>query len=178
MDIKEFFELSAGKWFSQRSSHHPAAPQSAGDRSTLQFDLLDKTDPTVIQACQQSKLDPAGVVCGLRITWDGTVANGLTKQAGSLLLVPVADAAPNQGKLLRQKGAEIAIGTYHLGADEALTMVTETMTPAGQRQIEERFWYASPNLRLRTNIMRDASGLSMSSFATEIRMGVTKPPEG
>lgn len=174
MDIKEFFELSAGKWFSQRSSHRPAAPQSAGDRSNLQFDLLENTDPAVLQACQQSQLDPASAICGLRITWDGTVEMGLTKQQGSLLLVPVADAeSPNQGKLLRQKGAETALGQYHLGTDEALTMITET----GQHRIEERFWYASPNLRMRTNIIKDANGLSMSSFATEIRMGVTKPPE-
>jgi hypothetical protein len=174
MDIKEFFELSAGKWFSQRSSHHPAAPQAAGDRSNLQVDLLENTDPAVLQACQQSQLDPNSAICGLQISWDGTVEMGLTKQQGSLLLIPVADTeTPNQGKLLRQKGAETALGQYHLGSDQALVMITQT----SERHIEERLWYASPNLRLRTNVIKDAQGLSMSTFATEIRMGLTKPAE-
>jgi hypothetical protein len=174
MDIKEFFELSAGKWFSQRSSHHPAAPQSAGDRSNLQFDFLDKTDPSIVQACQHSQLNPEAAVCGLRITWDGSSNVGNTKQQGTLLLVPLADAAtPNQGKLLRQNGTNLTIGHYLLGGDEALTLITDV----DQRHVEERLWYASPNLRMRTNIVKDADGLSLSSFATEIRLGVTKPAE-
>ncbi|HEY9702550.1 MAG TPA: phycobiliprotein lyase, partial [Allocoleopsis sp.] len=39
-----------------------------------------------------------------------------------------------------------------------------------------RLWFASPNLRLRTSILKRFGGFSMASFCSEIRLGVTKPP--
>jgi hypothetical protein len=175
MDIMEFFQLSAGKWFSQRTSHHLAFKQSESGKSELKIELLDKQDPAVIQLCQQYEIEPALALGGARVSWDGTMEWDEEKHVGSTILVPVADPEqPGQGKLLREMGyAEKApvAGRYLMGNDEALTLITEYETMYS----EERLWFASPNLRLRTSILKRFGGFSMASFCSEIRMGVTKP---
>uniref|UniRef100_A0A832H4C7 Chromophore lyase CpcS/CpeS n=1 Tax=Oscillatoriales cyanobacterium SpSt-402 TaxID=2282168 RepID=A0A832H4C7_9CYAN len=177
MDIVEFFELSSGKWFSQRTSHHLAFKQSEAGKSELVIEMLDKADPEVIKLCEQYSIDPATALCGARVTWNGTMEWDEEKHAGSTVLVPVADLeTPNEGKLLRETGyAEKApvAGRYVMGGDEALTLITEYETMYS----EERLWFASPNLRLRTSILKRFGGFSMASFCSEIRMGVTKPQE-
>jgi hypothetical protein len=42
---------------------------------------------------------------------------------------------------------------------------------------EERLWFASPNLRLRTSILKRFGGFSMASLSSEIRLGVTQAPK-
>ncbi|NEN97965.1 MAG: phycobiliprotein lyase, partial [Moorea sp. SIO3I7] len=58
---------------------------------------------------------------------------------------------------------------YSIGQDDVLTMITEGKT----LYAEERFWFASPNFRLRTNVLQQGGQLTMASLATEIRLGVT-----
>jgi phycoerythrin-associated linker protein len=63
-------------------------------------------------------------------------------------------------------------GTFTLAADEALTLAL-----AGEGYaIEERLWFASPNLRMRTTVQKGADGMQRASFCTEIRMN-TEPPK-
>ena len=57
MDITEFFQQSAGKWASQRTNHYLAQNQTEGAKSELILDLLEQTDPAVMQMCQQQSLD-------------------------------------------------------------------------------------------------------------------------
>lgn len=175
MDIVEFFQLSSGKWFSQRTSHHLAFKQ-AGGQSDLQIELLPKTDPEVIRLCEQSAIAPALALCGVRVIWDGTMEWDKERHTGNTVLVPIADPEkPNEGKLLRETGyAENApvAGRYVMGSDEALTLITEDETMYS----EERLWFASPNLRLRTSIVNRLGGFSMTSFCSEIRKGVTRVP--
>ena len=88
--------------------------------------------------------------------------------------MPIPDPdRPNEGKLLRDVGyaekAEVA-GRYIIGSDDAMTLITEYETMYS----EERIWFASPNLRLRTSILKRFGGFSMASFCSEIRMGVVK----
>jgi hypothetical protein len=40
MNIKEIFEQSAGKWFSQRTGHHPAFKQAESGQSNITIELL------------------------------------------------------------------------------------------------------------------------------------------
>jgi len=176
MDIVEFFQLSSGKWFSQRTSHHLAFKQTEGGQSDLQIELLPKTDPEVIKLCEQYEIDPALALCGARVIWDGTMEWDKDKHTGNTVLVPIADPdKPHEGKLLREMGyAEKApvAGRYIMGSDEALTLITEYETMYS----EERLWFASPNLRLRTSILKRFGGFSMASFCSEIRKGVTSQP--
>ncbi|MBW4579868.1 MAG: phycobiliprotein lyase [Tildeniella nuda ZEHNDER 1965/U140] len=175
MDIVEFFQRSSGKWFSQRSSHHSAVQQGKGGQSELQIELLPKTDSAVIKLCEQANLDPTLALCGARIMWDGTIEGDNKKQKGSTVLVPIADPdRPNEGQLLREMGAgEMPIaGRYSMGSDEALTLIAEAETMYS----EERLWFANPNLRFRTSIVKQSGGFSTASFCSEIRKGVTSPP--
>jgi hypothetical protein len=174
MDIVEFFEQSSGKWFSQRTSHHLAFKQTESGRSDIVIDLLNKGDPAVVALCQQYEIDPALALCGARVTWDGTMEWDKEKHEGSTVIVPVADTdQPNEGKMLREQGyAEKApvAGRYVMGDDDSLTLITEYETMYS----EERLWFASPNLRLRTSILKRFGGFSMATFCSEIRMGGAK----
>lgn len=171
MDIVEFFQQSAGKWFSQRTSHHLAFKQSESGKSDIQIEMLPKDAPEVIKLCEQYEIDPALALCGARVTWNGTMEWDEEKHTGSTVLVPVADPEnSSEGKLLREMGyAEKApvAGRYKMGADESLTLITEYETMYS----EERLWFASPNLRLRTSILKRFGGFSMATFCSEIRMG-------
>jgi len=172
MDVKEFFQLSAGKWFSQRTSHHLAFKQSESGKSDLKIDMLPADDPEVIKLCQQYDIALESTWGRARVTWDGTMEWDEEKHAGSSVLVPIPDLNnPNEGKLLRDVGyaekAEVA-GRYIIGSDDAMTLITEYETMYS----EERIWFASPNLRLRTSILKRFGGFSMASFCSEIRMGV------
>ncbi|WP_353932449.1 phycobiliprotein lyase [Okeanomitos corallinicola TIOX110] len=174
MNIEEFFELSAGKWFSHRTSHHLAFKQSEDGKSDIVIEMLAADHPEVIKLCEQHKVEPSNASCGARVTWKGTMEWDEEKHEGSTVLVTVPDAdKPGEGKLLREMGyAEKApvAGTYKIGDDGALTLITEYETMSS----EERLWFASPNLRMRVGILKRFGGFSMASFTSEIRMGATE----
>jgi len=173
MNIVEFFQQSCGKWFSQRTSHHLVFNQSKAGKSDLFIEMLPNDDPAIVQLCQQFDLDPTLALCGVNISWNGTIEADVQKQAGSTLLVPIADAAhSNQGKLLRAEQSNhgitgTGVGRYVMGTDDALTLITEH----DALYSEERLWFASPNLRLRTTLLKRLDGFSLASFCSEIRMG-------
>ncbi len=175
MNIQEFFELSAGKWFSHRTSHHLAFKQSEDGKSDISIEMLASDHPEVVKLCQQYEVDPALAACGARVSWDGTMEWDEEKHTGSTVLVPVQDPEkPNEGKLLREMGyAEKTpvAGRYIMGSDEALTLITEYETMSS----EERLWFASPNLRMRVSVLKRFGGFSMASFTSEIRMGGGQP---
>lgn len=179
MDIKEFFEQSAGKWFSQRTGHHPAFKQAESGQSNITIEILAADAPEVVQLCEQYHIDPALAVCGARVTWDGTMEwyEDKGKRSGSTVLVPVPNSdKANEGRLLRKMGdahKAAVTGRYVIGNDNALTTITESETMYS----EERLWFASPNFRLRTTILKHSGGFSMASLYSEIRMGVSQPPK-
>jgi CpeS-like protein len=171
MNIKEFFEMSSGKWFSQRTSHHLAFKQAENGKSEIVIEMLPPDHSEVVALCQQYEFDPNLALCGARVTWNGTMEWDEEKHAGTTVLVPIPDPdLPNEGKLLRDMGyAEKApvAGKYIVGADESLTLITDYET----MYTEERLWFASPNLRLRTSILKRFGGFSMASFCSEIKLG-------
>ncbi|MBW4489594.1 MAG: phycobiliprotein lyase [Trichocoleus desertorum ATA4-8-CV12] len=175
MNIADFFQQSAGKWFSQRTSHHLAFKQSESGKSDIVIEMLPSNNPEVVKLCEQYEIDPGLALCGARVTWNGTMEWDEEKHTGSTVLVPIADLEnPKEGKLLREMGyAEKApvAGRYRMGDDEALTLITEYESMYS----EERLWFASPNLRLRTSILKRFGGFSMATFCSEIRMGGTQP---
>ncbi|MFM1843609.1 MAG: hypothetical protein RLZZ490_2352, partial [Cyanobacteriota bacterium] len=79
------------------------------------------------------------------------------------------DNNPQQGMLLRERGyAEIVpiAGRYHIDEEDALVLVTdyETMTTI------ERFWFANPNMRLRTSTVQRFGGFNTATYCTEMRV--------
>lgn len=167
MDVIEFFELSAGKWFSQRTVHNLHSGELQVGKSDLKIEILTATDPAVVKLCQQHSIHPASTgLTSLRVTWDGVPDRTSSKQVGSTILaiVPNPDN-PSEGKVLQDKNTS----SYVMGADDVLTLITESETI----HAEERLWYLIPNLRLRTSVVKQANGREQASFCSEIRMGVT-----
>ncbi|NJO78246.1 MAG: phycobiliprotein lyase [Cyanobacteria bacterium RM1_2_2] len=173
MDITEFFQQSAGKWVSQRTNHRLAQNQSEGAKSDLIIDVLAQDDPAVVQLCQQQGIDPAIALCGVKLSWSGVLEGNPKPQTGSSLLVLVADVEqPNQGQLLSQSNQATPIrGRYSLDETEVLTLVTDTP----DLYAEERIWFANPNFRLRTSVVKRAGRCDVASFCSEIRMGGAPP---
>jgi hypothetical protein len=175
MDITEFFQQSAGRWVSQRTSHYLALKQTESGKSSIEMEMLAKDDPDVVKVCQQYDVDVASALCGIRVTWDGMMERDQKKHPGSTVIVPIAGVdRANEGKLLRQTSsgekAPIA-GRYMMSADDALTLIAEYET----MYAEERIWFASPNLRFRTSTLKQLDGFSSASFYSEIRLSSAKP---
>ncbi len=177
MDIQEFFEQSAGKWFSQRGSQHLADKPAENGKSNITIEILPADAPEVVKLCNQYDVNPQDALFGVRVTWDGTSEWDKTveKQTGSTVLVPVPDPdKPNEGQLLREIADKTPVaGRYIIGKDDALTLITESKAMYS----EERLWFASPNLRLRTTILKYSDSLSTVSMASEIRMGLSQAPK-
>ncbi len=170
MDIIEFFKLSAGEWFSQRTIHNLVSGELQAGKSEVNFEILEKTDPTLIKLCEQNQVDSSATeLIGLKISWNGTTKKEQVKDLGStmLILIPNSDDS-NQGKLLQDRGngnSEKIGGRYIMGSDEVLTLITESEG----LYAEERFWYLIPNLRLRSSVVKRPHGFALASFCSEIR---------
>jgi hypothetical protein len=175
MNIEEFFQLSAGKWFSHRTSQRLAFNQSENSKSDIIIETLAVDHPEVIKLCQNYKINPSSACCAAKITWNGTIEKDQAKHNGSTVLVLVPDADNlAQGKLLREivdANKTPVAGDYKIDSDGALTLTTEDETMSSQ----ERLWFASPNLRMRVNILKSFGGFSITSFTSEIRMGGFPP---
>ncbi len=179
MDIVEFFQSNAGKWFIHRTSQHLTTNQSDGNKSNLLIEWLEPENLEVTQLCEQAAIAPTSALCGLRIAYLDPAASSQPKRWGTkaapapTILVAIPDGSDvTQGRLLRS--GQTATGTirYHFGRDEALTLITQYDAV----ETEERLWFASPNLRLRTTLVKQPNGFSLVSFASEIRMDVPPPP--
>jgi phycoerythrin-associated linker protein len=62
-------------------------------------------------------------------------------------------------------GKDIEIGRYIFGEDLALTLIIEK----DDFYAEERQWFAAENLRLRTSLIKNSSGITQTSFYSDIR---------
>lgn len=174
MDAMEFFRRSAGKWRSQRTTHHLAFRRAELGDSQIQVETLDKDHPQVVGICELHQIDPARAIGGAFVSWEGTMEwdQNDENHSGSTVfaLVPEEDN-PKAGKLLRERGyAEIVpvAGLYEMDEEEGLILVTEYETMS----VVERFWFASPDLRLRTSTVTRFGGFSTASFCSESRIQV------
>ncbi|MBE9102336.1 phycobiliprotein lyase [Vacuolonema iberomarrocanum] len=171
MNVTEFFQQSVGKWFSQRTHHQPSAQTPESGRSDVYIDWLENDAPDVVQLCDRHQVNPQEAIGGMQVRWEGSMGASPDKKTGTTLVVAIANADdPTQGKILQQNpnlDSTAVSGRYMLGDDEALTLITEMNGISA----EERIWFASDNLRLRTRVLKTADGVSDASFYSEIRMG-------
>ncbi|NET33167.1 MAG: phycobiliprotein lyase [Cyanothece sp. SIO1E1] len=178
MDVMAFFQLSAGRWRSQRTTHHLAFKSSETGEFEIQVEALAAEHPQVVEICQLHEVDPGLAVGGAYVRWQGEMAwdkkdDNDDNHDGSTIfaLIPDAEQA-RQGTLLRDRGyAEIVpvAGRYHMNDEDALVLTTEYETMSSV----ERFWFASPSLRLRTSTVKRFGGFTTATFCTEIRMANT-----
>lgn len=176
MEIVNFFEKLAGRWFSQRTTHALSTQQSKAGKSDLEVEFLPPDTAEVQQLCQQnSAADP---LCGLRIQQSSTIEGDTTPKTMTTLLVLLtpqsnAENTVHSGTLLSSNtpAPTTRPSTYTL-QDEVLTIVSDS----AEARSEERLWFINDNLRMRTGLVKLSSGLRIASFCSEIRMGV-KPPK-
>ncbi|NJK61219.1 MAG: phycobiliprotein lyase [Oscillatoriales cyanobacterium SM2_1_8] len=171
MGVFEFFQRSAGKWRSLRTTHHLAFRRSESGGTEIQIRALMADDPQILDLCRLHQVDPATAVGGAYVTWEGGMAwdrEGEQHQGETVFaLVPDADD-PGQGTLLRSLGyAEItpAVGRYRLAGDRL-----ELATPYQSMKAIEQFWFVNPNLRLRSSTVEWMGGINTASFCTECRI--------
>jgi hypothetical protein len=182
MEIVNFFEKLAGRWFSQRTTHALSSQQSKAGKSDLEVSFLAPDADEVEQLWRSHKLfqtsDQNSVtpLCGLSIHQSSTVEGDSQPHIFTTLLVPLAPDLQEDkaffGKLLRSGMADSS--TYIL-EEEVLTIVTDSP----EARSEERLWFVNDNVRMRTNTTEltsgPNSGLRIASFCSEIRLGA-KPP--
>ncbi len=131
MDIIEFFQFSAGEWFSQRTIHNLVSGELQAGKSEVNVENLEKADSTVIKLSEQNQIDlSATQIVGVQINWNGTTNREQVKDIGStiLILIPNSDN-PYQGRLLQNRGdgdSKKNRGRYIMGSDDVLTMITES----------------------------------------------------
>ena len=168
----EFFQKSAGNWRSQRTTHHLAFRRAEIGTSEILVEAHAAEHPKVVEICQLHEVDPSRAIGGAFVRWESSMAWDKEDEnhEGTTVFALIPDADNHQqGMLLRERGyAEIVpiAGRYHLDEEEALVLVTdyETMTTI------ERFWFASPNLRLRTSTVQRFGGFNTATFCTEMRV--------
>ncbi len=173
MEVVDFFKQSAGRWRSQRTTHHLAFRRSEVGDSGIEVASLEASHPDVVELCRQHQVDPSLAVYGSRVVWQGTMGwdrENEESHTGKTVFAIVPDPEDDRkGRLLRERGyAEIVpvVGRYHLDEQGGLVLTTEYETMSSI----ERFWFASPDLRLRTSTVKRFGGFSTASFCSETRL--------
>ena len=171
MDIKKFIDLCTGNWFSQRTNYQVETEKTESNKADLNITLIATDDSRVSQLCQQNRIDPQLILGGLQHSWDNSVDWGKPKQQGSSLLILIRDQDnPQKGKIISNTANQNLVGKYVLGNDSALTLIFETK----DKSVEERIWFASDNLRLRTTVTKNEDGTMNTLFYSEIRKAPPK----
>jgi hypothetical protein len=171
MEIVNFFETLAGKWFSQRTTHYLASQDSQAGQSNLLIEFLPPTEASLIQVCEQMGQDPGQIACGLKVNQDSRLDGDSQNTKSSTLMVVLHPDPSGKGLLLQSTSATSVVQGDYLLDHEVLTLTTTT--PTGL--MEERLWFANPNLRMRTSVLKVEDEVQMASFCSEIRMGLASP---
>ncbi|NES70829.1 MAG: phycobiliprotein lyase [Okeania sp. SIO2D1] len=165
-------QKSAGKWRSQRTTHHLAFRQAEMGSSDIQVTSLGPGDPKVVEICKMHEIDPSLAAGGAFVTWDGSMAwdKDDENHKGSTVFAIVPDPEnPRKGRMLRERGyAEIVpvVGRFEMDDEDGLNLITEYETMSSI----ERFWFPNPNLRMRTSAVKRFGGFNTSTFCTEVRV--------
>lgn len=171
-DAMEFFQLSAGQWRSQRTTHHLPFRRAESGGSDISVEYINPEDPRIVEICQMHDTDPNLAIGGAFVSWDGSMAwdkdNEDHKGTTVFALIPDGDNK-RKGKLLRERGyAEIVpvAGLYEMDAEDGLVLITEYETMS----TIERFWFVNPNLRLRSSTVQRFGGFNTATFCAEARV--------
>ena len=166
MQNVNFFKKQGGRWFSQRTTHYLKAGNSKAGKSDLEIADVEPTADDVAKLCAQASCDVADVVGALRIAQKSTILAGPSRTQNTLIVAIATDE--NKGQLLRQSddSSSAPVSQYRL-ENEVLTITTT----ANGVTAEERWWFITDKLRMRTNVLTDETGQIMASFCSEIRLG-------
>jgi hypothetical protein len=168
MEIVNFFESLAGKWFSQRTTHYLSSPSSQTGQSNLLIEFLAHMDPELVQVCESVGQDPSQIACGLRVNQDSRMDGDTQNTKTSSLMVAMHPDATGKGVLVQSAPHQPpAQGEYRV-ENEVFSITTQTSDGV----IEERLWFVNPNLRMRTSVFKQGNEVQTASFCSEIRLGL------
>lgn len=174
MDAMEFFQRSAGKWRSQRSTHHLAFRRAELGELEITVSALTPDDPRVQEICTMHEVDGQLAAGGALVKWQGSMnwdREGEGHEDSTVMVIVPDVDNPRKGKLLREKGyAEIVpvAGQYEMDDENGLNLITEYETMSAI----ERFSFAddSEDIRLRTSTVKRFGGFNTASFCIETRI--------
>ena len=168
-DALSFFRLSCGRWTSQRSQHHLLHRRAEAGASFIVVEELHKGDARLAEIAERNGESVERIIGGCWVRWSGSMAwdrAGESHEDQTMFgLIPTDDAG-RSGLLLRDRGyAEKApvAGQFRMDAENGLILTTDYEMMSSL----ERFWFAGPNLRLRTSTVQGLS--NNASFCMETR---------
>jgi len=175
-DAISFFRLSCGRWRSQRTSHHLLHRRAEAGGSLIEVVEVAADDPRLLAIAALHGQEPDQLVGGCQVRWSGSMAwdkAGEDHQGESVFGLIPTDALGREGLLLRDRGyAESSPVAGHFRMDDRdgllLTTAYETMSSL------ERFWFPSPDVRLRTSTVEGLS--NTASFCVESRCNPDPSP--
>ena len=164
-----FFQLSCGRWRSQRSVHHLLHRRADAGGSRIVVVELEAIDSRLVELAQLHGQDPAGLVGGCWVRWSASMAwdkAGEDHTGESVIGLIPTDECGREGILLRDLGyAEKAPASSRFCMDEhdGLLLSTDYETMS----VWERFAFQGPNVRVRSSTVEGLS--NNASFCIETR---------
>ena len=168
-DALSFFRLSCGRWTSQRSQHHLLHRRAEAGASFIVVEELQKGDEQLAEIAARNNESVERIIGGCWVRWSGSMAwdrAGESHEDQTMFGLIPTDEAGRSGLLLRDRGyAEKApvAGEFRMDAENGLILTTDYEMMSSL----ERFWFAGPNLRLRTSTVQGLS--NNASFCMETR---------
>jgi hypothetical protein len=168
-DALSFFRLSCGRWMSQRSQHHLLHRRAEAGASFIVVEELLKGDERLAEIAKRNDQDVSRIIGGCWVRWSGSMAwdrAGESHEDQTMFGLIPSDDAGRHGLLLRDRGyAEKApvAGQFRMDDENGLILTTDYEMMSSL----ERFWFAGPNLRLRTSTVQGLS--NNASFCMETR---------
>ena len=101
MNLKEFLDLSAGRWFSQRTNYLLGGEKADNSKADIKIEVIPPDDSRAVQLCQKHNLDPQLSIGGTIQSWDNSVDWGKPKQVGSTTIVLISN--PDDDRACRRK---------------------------------------------------------------------------
>ena len=148
--------------------------------SEIEVKALAATDPEIVALCESHQVDPSLAVGGCCVTWAASMGwdqEGENHEGKTVFALVPDPEKPHSGQLLRDRGyAEIVsvAGQYHMDNDGGLVLITEYDIMSSV----ERFWFPSPNVRVRSSTVKRMGGFSTATFCTETRVLADAASEG
>ena len=165
MEIVNFFKKQEGRWFSQKTTHYLQAGKSKAGKSDLEVAYIAANDPELQQLVQDTQPSSSNTVGGLRISHNSVV--GPQNQIKTLLIAAVGDS---EGQLLQRSDNSVVQISRYRWENGALIVTTE----ADGLIAEERWWFITDNIRMRTSVVHSGEQQTLASFCSEIRLGDVK----
>ncbi len=169
-NMMEFFQKSAGTWFTQRTVHHfEAVTADQSGESNISIEVLTADHAQIQAVCEKQGIDPVRARGGASFLWQDNQDKKALDPDRAAVLVDVPDDDSRQtGKLLRNQGyvEKIpVISRYWFGRDGILTIDTDYDNNQGQ----ERCWFINHDFRVRVSTVRNNNGVHIMTYCSERR---------